>query len=193
LITVCLCVDQNDSTQTQELKSNERRNLIRDGIIPDVIDTIPKYKITIKFRSGVEANFGNELTPTQVKDKPTVSWPSKRDVYYTLVMTDPDAPTRSNPINGQYRHWLVINIAGLDVANGQILTDFIGSAPRKNTGLHRYVFLVYRQPKLIEHPVSRSDLAKRSKFKIRDFAKDNNLGQPIAVNYYMAQWDGKLG
>ncbi|XP_054156927.1 protein D3-like [Oppia nitens] len=195
-ITVCLCVDQNDSTQTHKTKLNGRRNrspLRRDGIVSDVIDTVPKYKITVKYPSGVEANFGNELTPTQVKDKPTISWPSELDAYYTLVMTDPDAPTRSDPIFGEFKHWLVINIAGSDVVSGQVLADYKGSGPPKDTGLHRYIFLVYRQPKLIEHPVSTTDLAKRSQFKIRNFAKDNNLGQPIAVNYFMAQWDGKLG
>ncbi|KAF8414558.1 hypothetical protein L210DRAFT_3434826, partial [Boletus edulis BED1] len=32
---------------------------------------------------------------------------SATDVGYTLVMTDPDAPSRSDPKMGEWRHWLV--------------------------------------------------------------------------------------
>lgn len=30
---------------------------------------------------------GNELTPTQVKDEPSVSWPADPNSFYTLCMT----------------------------------------------------------------------------------------------------------
>lgn len=33
-------------------------------------------------------------------------------------MTDPDAPSRANPVNGEIKHWLVINIKGDDVKSG---------------------------------------------------------------------------
>lgn len=32
-------------------------------------------------------NLGNELTPTQVKDEPKVSWEADAESLYTLVMT----------------------------------------------------------------------------------------------------------
>ncbi|CAG2122252.1 unnamed protein product, partial [Medioppia subpectinata] len=82
--------------------------LRRDGIVPDVIDSVPNDTITVKYPSGVEVNYGNELTPTQVKDKPTVVWPADGNSLYALVMTDPDAPSRKEPINGQVKHWLVV-------------------------------------------------------------------------------------
>jgi hypothetical protein len=33
------------------------------------------------------------------------------DVKYTLVMTDPDAPSREDPKFGQWRHWVVNTIS----------------------------------------------------------------------------------
>lgn len=38
----------------------------------------------------VSVNLGNVLTPTQVKDQPTVSWEAEDGAFYTLCMTDPD-------------------------------------------------------------------------------------------------------
>lgn len=101
----------------------------------------------ITYPSGVEVNLGNELTPTQVKDLPTVSFAADPEKYYTLVMTDPDAPSRIEPTYREFKHWVVVNIPGNDVASGENLAEFVGSGPPLSTGLHRYVFLVYEQPK----------------------------------------------
>lgn len=35
----------------------------------------------------MKVEFGNELTPTKVKDIPTVKWNAESDAYYTLCMT----------------------------------------------------------------------------------------------------------
>lgn len=94
---------------------------------------------------------GNELTPTQVKDEPTLSWENETDALYTLMLLDPDSPSRTDHSSAEVRHWLVINIPEDAVAEGQALFDFIGSAPSENTGLHRYTFLVYKQTALIEY------------------------------------------
>lgn len=58
------------------------------------------------------------MTPTSVKDVPEVTWEGEPDAYYTLLMVDPDAPSRSNPKNREFRHWLVTNIRGNDVQKG---------------------------------------------------------------------------
>lgn len=34
-----------------------------------------------------EVNFGNELTPTQVKDIPLVEWEADPTAFYALIMT----------------------------------------------------------------------------------------------------------
>jgi len=60
------------------------------------------------------------------------------------------------------------------------------------TGLHRYVFLVYKQPGKLECNETRltnKSGNQRGGFAIRKFAAKYNLGQPIAGNLYQAQWD----
>lgn len=100
---------------------------------------------------------GNELTPTQVKDKPAVQLEGSADGLYTLIMTDPDAPSRTNPVHREFLHWTVINIPGGDVAAGQEVFGYIGSGPPEKTGLHRYIFFLFKQNGEIQYtdaPVS---------------------------------------
>ncbi|CAG2176914.1 unnamed protein product, partial [Oppiella nova] len=146
----------------------------------------------IKYSSGVEVNFGNELTPTQVKDQPVVDWPADNNSYYTLLMTDPDVPSRTDPKFGEGKHWIVINIPGADVSKGQTLVEYMGSGPPKGTGFHRYIFVVYKQTDIIntnEKVISKLTVEGRMQWKLKDFAKQYNLGLPIAANFYQAQFD----
>lgn len=109
------------------------------------------------YSSGVSASLGNELTPTQVKDKPTLTWNAENDAFYTLLLVDPDAPSRQNPKYREYRHWLVMNIPGTSIDQGDEVIGYMGSGPPKDTGLHRYIFLIYKQPNgIIQHDESRS-------------------------------------
>jgi len=60
------------------------------------------------------------------------------------------------------------------------------------TGLHRYVFLIYKQSGNLtfdEPRLTNTSGDNRGKFSIRNFAKKYNLGNPIAGNFYQAQWD----
>lgn len=86
------------------------------------------------------------MTPTQAKEKPQVVWRAEPGSYYTLVKTDPDAPSRVNPIFREIRHWTVVNIPGSAVGRGDEVVEYVGAGPPKDSGLHRYVFLVYKQP-----------------------------------------------
>ncbi|GAB6024935.1 hypothetical protein CHUAL_010037 [Chamberlinius hualienensis] len=161
------------------------------GIIPDVIATVPPKTITVKYPSGVQAK-GEELTPTQVKDQPTVQYEADPGKWYTFVMTDPDAPSRADPKFGEWLHWLVVNIPGNDLSKGEVIDDYIGSGPPPGSGLHRYVFLAYEQPGKInvdEPRHSKSSGSGRRNFKISAFAKKYNLGEPISGNFYQAKFD----
>ena len=85
----------------------------KEGVVPDVIDVVPESIVEVKFENGSEVKMGNELTPTLVKDAPSyVSWPTEPGSFYTLCMTDPDAPSRQEPKFREWHHWLVVNIPG---------------------------------------------------------------------------------
>ncbi|CAH0557508.1 unnamed protein product [Brassicogethes aeneus] len=165
-----------------------------DGIIPDSIDVAPSAKITVVFDSGKEVDFGHELTPTEVKNEPTVKWEADPSKYYVLSMVDPDAPSRADPKVREYNHWLVGNIPGSDVSSpvADVISPFQSSGPPKGTGLHRYIFLVYEQKEKLTFEEPRGTAfsrINRFNFSIRKFAKKYNFGNPVAGNYYQCQWD----
>jgi phosphatidylethanolamine-binding protein (PEBP) family uncharacterized protein len=163
----------------------------KHGVVPDVIDKAPDAKIEVTYGSH-SVDDGNELTPTDVKDPPTLKWAADDDSYYLLCLTDPDAPSRKDPKYREWHHWLVGNIPGNKVSEGDTLSEYVGSGPPKGSGLHRYVLLVYKQPGKIKYDEPRltnRSGENRGKFSIRQFAKKHDLGDPIAGNFYQAEWD----
>jgi len=172
------------SAVTEKMEAN--------GVVPDVIDTAPAGVLKVNYKSGVSVDQGNELKPRQVKDQPTVEWDAKPSSLYTLCFTDPDAPSRADPKYREWHHWLVGNIPGSDVSKGETLSEYVGSGPPQGTGLHRYVFLVYEQPKKLtfdEPRLTNRSGDNRGKFAIRKFASKYELGDPVAGNFYQAEWD----
>ncbi|XP_012161885.1 protein D2 isoform X2 [Ceratitis capitata] len=160
-------------------------------VVPDVIPVAPREFLKINYK-GVTAENGIELTPTQVAAQPTIEWNAESEAFYTLIMTDPDAPSRKDPKFREFHHWLVANIPGGNVNNGDVLTAYVGSGPPQGTGLHRYVFLIYKQPAKIrfqEPRIPKNSSQNRPNFRSATFAKKYKLGNPIAGNFYQAQWD----
>ncbi|CAK9302840.1 unnamed protein product, partial [Gordionus sp. m RMFG-2023] len=164
----------------------------KEQIIPDVVKTKAEHKLEVKYGSHV-VNEGNVLTPTQVKNSPVIKWHADDKDLFTLIMTDPDAPSREKPIYREWHHWLVVNIPGNNIKSGDEISQYIGSGPPKGTGLHRYVFLVYKQPGKIDI----SKLTKltnksgdgRGNFKAEKFANEHHLKPLVACNFFQAEWD----
>ncbi|XP_011182663.1 protein D3-like [Zeugodacus cucurbitae] len=160
-------------------------------VVPDVISAAPKQFLKVNYKTVLAEN-GNELTPTQVAAQPTIEWSADSDGFYTIIMTDPDAPSRNNPKFREFSHWLVTNIPGTDISSGDVLTAYVGSGPPQETGLHRYVFLVYKQPAKIrfqETRIPKNSSQNRPNFSASKFAKKYKLGDPVAGNFFQAQWD----
>lgn len=71
-----------------EASSNIQTKFQEEEIVPDVLEKLPELKtLKISYPSGVDVDLGNVLTPTQVKDQPTVEWEAEAGALYTLLMT----------------------------------------------------------------------------------------------------------
>ncbi|EDV58767.2 protein D3 [Drosophila erecta] len=161
-------------------------------VVPDVIAKAPAQTAVVEYPGDIVVKPGQVLTPTQVKDEPCVKWEADANKLYTLCMTDPDAPSRKDPKFREWHHWLVGNIPGGDVAKGEVLSAYVGSGPPPDTGLHRYVFLIFEQRcKLTfdEKRLPNNSGDGRGGFKIAEFARKYALGNPIAGNLYQAEYD----
>lgn len=189
------CTISRGSEETHFEMADVGKSFTEHEVVPDVVDAAPAEFAKVTYPSGVSANGGNELTPTQVKDQPTLEWTvDDSNSYYTLFMVDPDAPNRADPKFRSVCHWFVGNIPGTRVAEGDHRIAFAGSGPPQGSGLHRYIFLVYKQPQgkldLSDAPrTSNRSRNNRLNFQHKDFVQRYGLGPLVAGNFYRAQYD----
>lgn len=109
-----------------------QKRLREEEIIPDVLQSLPDVDLLkVSYSEKLKVDLGNKLTPTQVKEHPKVEYDANPNDFYTLLMTDPDAPSRMEPTLREFRHWLVVNIPGNDIKNGETVMEYIGSGPPK--------------------------------------------------------------
>ena len=160
-------------------------SLTKSEVVPTVIPEVPEKGfggfLTIVYPdSGKEVTMGNTLRPEDAQTVPQVQLTLNPDLenerederqfddasspLYTLVLTDPDAPSRGNEKWSEYAHWVVTDLrlepstlSGNDIVNeaevginfvpsgGHELIPYMGPGPPPETGLHRYVFILYRQ------------------------------------------------
>ncbi|KAF6082445.1 phosphatidylethanolamine binding protein 1 [Phyllostomus discolor] len=83
------------------------------------VEERPQHPLQVKY-TGVEIDeLGKVLTPTQVKNRPTsIAWDGlNASKLYTLVLTDPDAPSRKDPKYREWHHFLVVNMKGNDIGS----------------------------------------------------------------------------
>jgi len=149
-------------------------------------------------RGAGEISMGQEITPTQAQAKPVVGWEAEPGAFYTLVLTDPDAPSRASPTLREWVHWVRVNIPGDNLPcdgedGGDDLKTYVGAGPPADTGKHRYVFLLYKQPdgKQTFEDGDRTPFVKngRDKWSAAKFAEKYNLGTPVSWTYFEAEFD----
>ncbi|CAJ0951799.1 unnamed protein product, partial [Mesorhabditis belari] len=164
-------------------------SFISSGIVPDVISSPPQSVLQVTYNNGLTVNFGNELSRQQMMNRPSVSWNADPNSLYTLIFTDPDAPSRANPTSREFKHWVVVNIPGNNVTQGQEVAGYRPAGPGQGSGLHRYVFLIYKQNRKIDagfNTPSKSTDA-RPGFNTNGFAQQKQLTL-VAGNYFMCQY-----
>ncbi|XP_057341928.1 protein D2-like [Microplitis mediator] len=161
-------------------------------IIPGILINPPDNELEVTY-SSKKVNLGNELTPTEAKDIPEINYKHESDDFYTLIMTDPDVPSRSNPSVPAFYHWIVVNIPGGNIEKGQVIIDYIGPGPPKDSGLHRYILLLYKQPGKLsfdnERLVPNTEANGRTGHSVQSFADKYKFDDPIAGNFFEASYD----
>lgn len=113
------------------------QKLSSDEIAPHVVTSLPTdiQPLSVTYAHTKDLTPGQELTPTEVKHQPTkISWPVQDSTaYYTLLMMDPDAPSRRRPRMRNLVHWMVVNIRGNDLSTGEVGAEYIGAGPPQGT------------------------------------------------------------
>ncbi|KAL5716830.1 CEN-like protein 2 [Ranunculus cassubicifolius] len=160
-----------------------REPLIVGRVIGDVIDSFtPTIKMCVNYNCNNEVYNGHEFYPSAVTIKPRVEIQgADMRSFFTLVLTDPDVPGPSDPYLREHLHWIVTDIPGTtDATFGREVVSY--EMPRPNIGIHRFVFVLFKQKRrqTINPP-------SRDRFNTRKFAEENELGLPVAAVFFNAQ------
>ncbi|KAH7722088.1 phosphatidylethanolamine-binding protein F40A3.3-like protein [Aphelenchoides avenae] len=116
-------------------------------VVPDVVDRPPLYRLPVKYAHSSDIEIGTTLEMAEeFGNPPRVDMKSMdEDKHYTLIMTDPDVPNRTQPTDREFLHWMVINISRNNVDKGDEIVPYVPPLPQRGSGLHRYVFLLLEQ------------------------------------------------
>lgn len=137
-----------------------------------------------------------ELTPAQTAACPNLKiegLPS--DLHRCVViLTDPDAPSKDEPFFREFIHMVAIGVpvtadGQLQLKEGNVVIPYVGPAPPYNTGLHRYIFLVYAQPASDPAAGLLAALGERGGKRAAKTAIEFGLGYPLTFGGYLAKWD----
>lgn len=155
------------------------------------VEDCPATQASVKFGDLVITEVGQVTTPTHVQDPPSLQWGGEEGSFYSVFMTDPDAPSRKDQKFGEWYHWGVINVPGEDLSKGEVIAQYVGAGPPEGTGLHRYLLLVYKQQSKIEFKGEKlvMKMANRNNTNMRKVAKDLGLGSPVSGSCFQAEWD----
>ncbi|KAJ0962809.1 hypothetical protein J5N97_027931 [Dioscorea zingiberensis] len=157
--------------------------LVVGRVIGEVVDMfMPKTNMSVNYGLKHVSN-GCDVKPSLASSTPSVDISARPTDLFTLVMTDPDAPSPSDPTMREWIHWLVVNVpGGTDISQGDEVVPYMG--PRPPVGIHRYVFVLFQQK--APFPAV-APLESRANFCTRAFAAQCNLGLPVAAVYFNAQ------
>ncbi|KAD5961240.1 hypothetical protein E3N88_12713 [Mikania micrantha] len=136
-------------------------SLILGRVIGDIVDQFtPSVAMDVTYTPDQPVSNGQELMPNLIASKPHVNVGGvDMRSSYTIIMTDPDAPSPSDPYLKEYLHWIVTDIPGTTNAT-------FGTSMTRQT---------------VMPPVSRDH------FNTRIFSEQNNLGLPVSGIYFNAQ------
>lgn len=123
---------------------------------------------------------------------------------YALLLVDLDASVKTKGSGSssvhEYTHWVVLNIPQSSVAEGVTVVPYSGPKPARGTGLHRYVFSLYKQKKsFLQQQIDscRAFFSKRALVgKSYDWIRSQSavlLNVPVGVEAFLAEWDESVG
>nr|XP_018904959.1 PREDICTED: putative odorant-binding protein A5 [Bemisia tabaci]XP_018904960.1 PREDICTED: putative odorant-binding protein A5 [Bemisia tabaci]XP_018904961.1 PREDICTED: putative odorant-binding protein A5 [Bemisia tabaci]XP_018904962.1 PREDICTED: putative odorant-binding protein A5 [Bemisia tabaci] len=177
-----------------EMPKKERIKMLKKWkIIPECIFIKPRHEVLVKHEGDIPIKFGTEVKPAAGMAWLTqnMRWnntPEDLKVYYSAMLVGLDEPSVQTPNHREYLYWLVTNIPGNRIVESHTIAEYQRPNPNANTGLHRYVYIVYRQPcgKMIykEKHIDVGDIVPRYNFSNRIFADKYGYAGPYAVNFF---------
>ncbi|KFG60637.1 phosphatidylethanolamine-binding protein [Toxoplasma gondii RUB] len=136
------------SLLSQTTVAMECRDLEKAGVIPDVLPASACHELSvqvdIEFPSGSPTR-GSPMPLRAVTECPKIilSRKPEKGQKFVVFLTDPDAPSRLNPVAAEWAHWVASTEGTTIQSNSKTFLPYAPPTPPKGTGAHRYVALLY--------------------------------------------------
>ncbi|XP_074373978.1 protein MOTHER of FT and TFL1-like [Apium graveolens] len=152
-------------------------------VIGDIVDTITPCINMKVYIDGRQIINGCTIKPSIAIVPPQIRFEGQAERLYTLLLTDPDMPSPSNPTLREYIHWIVTDIPGSGAINqGNEILPYEPPTPIR--GYHRYILMMFEQMTplgLLSPPLTRAH------FDHKTFVWRHQLGVPKAIAYFWAK------
>ncbi|XP_072013325.1 large ribosomal subunit protein mL38-like [Amphiura filiformis] len=192
--------DVYDESSGSSGQFQTRRMAHHYGIFADLFDSadfLDVVPMTICYEcsdgeSVMPVYTGNVVTPTEACKAPSVSYDSTKDSLWTLMLTNPDGHLQDN--QAEYIHWLVGNIPGDAVSDGDVLLDYLPPFPARGTGYHRLVFVLFQQNGKVDYSQETvslpcTSLQDRTFSTLEFYRKYQNMITPAGLRFFQCRWD----
>ncbi|XP_047464589.1 39S ribosomal protein L38, mitochondrial [Mugil cephalus] len=197
LRTFRISLDRVQETWEKNSQSHVKRLADHYGVFRDLFPMayfLPQVTLRINYSqdNGCAVHYGNHLTPTEAASAPQISFEAKEGSLWTLLLTCPDEHLLDN--EAEYIHWLVGNIPGGAVQDGEELCQYMPPFPARGTGFHRYIYVLFQQEGRVNfeedvRPSPCHSLVDRT-FKTVDFyRKHQDHLTPAGLAFFQSQWD----
>ena len=102
-------------------KKRDPLKLWTDIKLQDIgIKNVPDDFAQVVFKGDLNVKYiGQNLEAKDTQEPPEVYFKADNEKLYTVVMVDPDAPSRGSPKARNWLHWVVCNIPGSQVSCGE--------------------------------------------------------------------------
>jgi len=176
----------SDSEWLEEI----REGFHDSGLVPGVLPGTPGGLVNINYGPHSCVHMGTELPADRTSSPPSrVSFPASPHQLYSLLMID---------VTLERLHWMIINIPGTAVSNGQEVAQYQPPEPLSSSpDGHLYLSVALLQSRVINkrHP----SIAKRSshlcqygpreQFQVRTLMEEVGMEMVVAANFFTVQHD----
>jgi hypothetical protein len=179
-----------------------------DEVDPSVPLPLGTIALEIVYEDEHMCEDGELMLPARTAHEPEVSYtphPISVDArgapecgMYTLMLVDPDAPSRIHHEMRENVKWAVMNIPQERVTEGEYVLTYQTPAPAYASGLHRYIFCLYKQKRPFtpaELHTAREHFSKRSGIHTYEWVRsqqDALHNIPVGVEAFLSEWDASV-
>lgn len=171
-------------------------------IVPDILPEVfsPKVNLLVSYgqTSWDVVYRGNFLPVLDTFKRPFVTIKSDTlnpSAYYTLLMVTPDEPARTHPEARQKLLWYISDIPGSapEIDGGQEHIPYTHPLPLRNTGEHRYVFILAEQKEKMPDDFSAASLSSQEpgRFDTAELLAKHGF-DIVGISFFQAEYTPEL-